>query len=208
MMGGMRRNLIAGLLIAIGLALMATALPASGVIRLGSPGVATQAIPALGDPLSPPHQHPRFLPNTNSTGAGPNDVVAYLSIPRLHIKDAPIFDRGVDAKGNMLIANGYSVTHYAFSSPIGGGNAVLYGHDDIEGSVFASLKDLKAGDEVDVALADDAPVVYHVTARTIVAPTAVQILNPTNDVRLTLFTCWPNWVDTQRVVVTAMPASA
>jgi LPXTG-site transpeptidase (sortase) family protein len=204
----MRRNLIAGLLIAIGLALMATALPASGLVRLGSPEMATQAIPALNDPLAPPHQHPKFLPNTNSTGAGPSQVVAYISIPRLGIKNAPIFDRGVDAKGNMLIAKGYSVTHYAFSSPIGSGNAVLYGHDDIEGSVFATLKDLKAGDEVDVALAGDSAVVYHVTSRTIVAPTAVQILNPTNDVRLTLFTCWPNWVDTQRVVVTAVPATA
>ncbi len=208
MMGGMRRNLIAGLLIAVGLALMATSLPASGLVHLGSPEVASQPIPALRDPLSPPHQHPRFLPNTNSTGAGPNQVVATLSIPRLGIKDAPIFERGVDAQGSMLIAKGYSVTHYAFSSPIGDGNAVLYGHDDIEGSIFGRLKDLKAGDEVDVALAGDSPVVYHVTSRTIVAPTAVQILQPTGDVRLTLFTCWPNWVDTQRVVVTAMPATA
>ena len=203
----MRRNLIAGLLIAIGLALMATALPASGLVRLGSSEVATQPIPGLGDPLAPPHQHPRFLPNTNSTGAGPSQVVAYLSIPRLGIKNAPIFDRAVDTKGNMLIAKGYSVTHYAFSSTIGNGNAVLYGHDDIEGSVFAHLQDLKAGDEVDVALAGDVPVVYHVTSRTIVPPTAVEILKPTNDVRLTLFTCWPTWVDTQRVVVTAMPAT-
>jgi len=208
MMGAMRRNLIAGLLIAVGLALMATSLPASGLIRLGSPGVA-QSIPALNDPLSPPHQHPKFLPNTNSTGAGPNQVVAYISIPRLGIKNAPIFDRGVDAKGNMLIAQGYSVTHYAFSSPIGSGNAVLYGHDDIEGSVFGSLKDLKAGDEVDVADASGSRTAYHVTGQpTIVPPSAVQILQPTNDVRLTLFTCWPNWVDTQRVVVTAMPATA
>jgi LPXTG-site transpeptidase (sortase) family protein len=209
MMGAMKRNLIAGLLIAIGLVLMATALPASGLVRLGSNDVATQPIPALNDPLSPPHQHPRVLPNTNSTGAGPNQVVAYLSIPRLGIKNAPIFDRGVDTRGNMLIAKGYSVTHYAFSSPIGSGNAVLYGHDDIEGSVFASLKDLKAGDEIDVADAGGAAVIYHVSGKpTIVAPTAVQILQPTNDVRLTLFTCWPNWVDTQRVVVTAMPAAA
>jgi len=208
MMGAMRRNLIAGLLIAVGLALMATSLPASGLIRLGSPEVA-QPIPALNDPLSPPHQHPKFLPNTNSTGAGPNQVVAYISIPRLGIKNAPIFDRGVDAKGNMLIAKGYSVTHYAFSSPIGSGNAVLYGHDDIEGSVFASIKDLKSGDEVDVADASGSRTVYHVTGKpSIVPPTAVQILQPTNDVRLTLFTCWPNWVDTQRVVVTAMPATA
>src|SRR2546423_8054279 len=149
-MGAMRRNLIAELLIAIGLALMATALPASGLVHLGSPEVATQPIPALNDPLSPPHQHPKFLPNTSSTGAGPNQVVAYISIPRLGIKNAPIFDRGVDAKGNMLIAKGYSVTHYAFSSPIGSGNAFLYGHDDIGGRVFSSIKAMKPRAEVDV----------------------------------------------------------
>jgi len=208
MMGKMRRNLIAGVLIAIGLALMATSLPALGLVHLGTTQVATQPIPALGDPLSPPHQHPKFLPGTGSTGAGPSQIVAYLSIPKLGIKNAPIFDRGVDGSGNMLIAKGYAVTHYSNSSPIGSGNAVLYGHDDIEGSVFASLKDLKAGDEVDVSLGGETPAVYHVTSRKIVAPTAVEILQPTNDVRLTLFTCWPNWVDTQRVVVTAMPASA
>ena len=207
-MGTVRRNLIAGLLIAIGLALMASSLPALGLVHLGSSPVATQAIPALGDPLSPPHQHPKFLPGTGSTGAGPSQIVAYLSIPRLGVKNAPIFDRGVDGNGNMLIAKGYSVTHYSNSSPIGSGNAVLYGHDDIEGSVFGRLKDLKVGDEVDVTTSGGSALTYHVTARTIVAPTAVQILQPTNDVRLTLFTCWPNWVDTQRVVVTATPVTA
>ena len=106
-------------------------------------------------------------------------------------------------------AKGYSVTHYAYSSPIGSGNAVLYGHDDIEGSVFSSIKDLKPGDEVDVVDASGSITAYHVTGKpAIVPPSAVQILQPTNDVRLTLFTCWPNWVDTQRVVVTAMPATA
>jgi len=207
-MGAMRRNLIAGLLIVGGLVLMGTSLPALGLVRLGSPEVAVQPIPALGEPLSPPHQHPKFLPGTGNTGAGPSQVVAYLSIPKLGIKNAQIFDRGVDGGGNMLIAKGYAVTHYANSSPIGSGNAVLYGHDDIEGSIFARLKDLAIGDELQVAVAGADPVVYHVTARAIVAPTAVQILQPTNDVRLTVFTCWPNWVDTQRVVVTAVPATS
>jgi LPXTG-site transpeptidase (sortase) family protein len=207
MMVAMRRNLIAGLLIAGGLALMATSLPALGLVRLGTPSVAIQPIPALGEPLSPPHQHPKFLPGTGNTGAGPSQVVAYLSIPKLGIKNAQIFDRGVDGSGNMLIAKGYAVTHYVNSSPIGSGNAVLYGHDDIEGSVFGRLKDLATGDELDIVMTDGRSVVYHVTARTIVAPTAVQILQPTNDVRLTVFTCWPNWVDTQRVVVTAMPVT-
>ncbi len=182
----MRRNLIAGLLIAGGLALMASALPGLGLINFGAAPAVTQSIPALSDPLSPPHQHPKFLPGTNSTAAGPNQVVAYLSIPRLGVKNAPIFDRGVDRGGNMEIAKGYA----------------------IKGSVFGRLQDLRPGDEVQVTAPGGSPVSYRVTARSIVAPTAVQILQSTSDVRLTLFTCWPNWVDTQRVVVTAMPTSS
>jgi LPXTG-site transpeptidase (sortase) family protein len=204
----MRRNLIAGLLIAAGLALMATAVPKLGIFGSSAAQVTTTPIQGLSDPLSPPHQRARILPGTGSPGSNPSQVVAYISIPKLGIKTAPIFDRGVDGSGNMLIAKGYSVTHFALSSPIGSGNAVLYGHDDIEGSIFARLKDLQPGDEVDVQPADGTSVAYRVKARTIVAPTAVQILQPTNDVRLTLFTCWPNWVDTQRVVVTAVPATA
>jgi LPXTG-site transpeptidase (sortase) family protein len=207
MMVAMRRNLIAGLLIAGGLVLMATSLPALGLVRTGPLDVAIQPIPALGEPLSPPHQHPKFLPGIGSTGAGPSQVVAYFSVPRLGIKNAQIFDRGVDGGGNMLIAKGYAITHYANSSPIGSGNAVLYGHDDIEGSIFARLQELAIGDELDVTTAGGEAVVYHVSARAIVPPTAVEILRPTNDVRLTVFTCWPNWVDNKRVVVTAVPAT-
>ncbi|MDQ6883976.1 MAG: sortase [Candidatus Dormibacteraeota bacterium] len=202
----MRRNLIAGLLIAIGLALVATAAPGLNLLHGTQAAVApvVTAIPAIGDPLSPPHQRAGL----RSSGSAPSRPIAYISIPKIGINAAPIFDRGVDTSGNMLIATGYSVTHFDHSSPIGSGNAVLYGHDDIQGSVFGRLKDLTAGDEIDVTPAGSSAVVYHVTGRTIVEPTAVQILNPTNDVRLTLFTCWPNWVDTQRVVVTAVPTSS
>ena len=205
----MRRNLIAGALIAAGLGLMATAIPGLGLFHPGASQVATNPIPAVGEPLSPPHQHAGILPGTGSTGgAGPSQVIAYISIPKLGIKNAPIYDRGVDNSGNMLIAKGYAVTHYALSSAIGSGNAVLYGHDDIEGSIFGRLNDLQAGDEVDVQTASGTAVAYHVSSKTIVPPTAVQILKPTSDVRLTLFSCWPIWVDTQRVVVTAVPATS
>ena len=52
MMGAMRRNLIAGLLIAIGLVMMATSVPALGLFRVGPSNAAIQPIPGLGDPLS------------------------------------------------------------------------------------------------------------------------------------------------------------
>lgn len=203
----MKRNLIAGLLIAIGLILMATAIPGLGLFRSDPTALANPAIQGLSDPLSPPHQHARILPGAKSSASGVSQPIAYISIPRIGINNAPIFDRGLDSSGSMLIAKGYAVTHYDHSSPIGSGNAVLYGHDDIEGSVFGRLKDLNPGDEIDVTPVGASPLVYHVSGRRIVQPNAVQILNPTNDVRLTLFTCWPNWVDTQRVVVTASPAA-
>ncbi len=197
----MRRNLIAGLLIATGLALVGSAF---WTMRAqGSPASAplVQMLPSTdgGGALQPSaHQKPiRQMP------AGPDDVIATLTIPRLGITGAPVYDRGLDPKGSMLIAHGYAITHYAYSAGIGGGNAVLYGHDDIEGSIFARLKDLQPGDEIDVTVAGQTQR-YRVSTRAIVPATAVQILDPTSDVRLTLFTCWPNWVDTQRVVVTAL----
>lgn len=201
----MRRNLIAGLLIASGISLFGTALWSQA--HLSASLAATPVVQRLpstygGGALLPMgHRQP-----IRQAPAGPDAVIASLAIPRLGIAGAPIFDRGVDAGGGMLIAHGYAVTHYAYSAGIGGGNAVLYGHDDIEGSIFAHLKDLQPGDEIDVTVSGQVQA-YRVSRRAIVPPTAVQILDPTPDVRLTLFTCWPNWVDTQRVVVTALPTA-
>ena len=197
----MRRNLIAGLLIATGLALAGSAFWTMRAQGSPASGPVVQMLPSTdgGGALQPRmHQNPiRHMP------AGADEVIATLTIPRLAITGAPIYDRGLDPKGSMLIAHGYAITHYAYSAGIGGGNAVLYGHDDIEGSIFARLKDLQPGDEIDVTVAGRTQR-YRVSTRAIVPPTAVQILDPTSDVRLTLFTCWPNWVDTQRVVVTAL----
>lgn len=149
-------------------------------------------------------------PTTSAQPAQPESpsevVVGRLSIPAIGISDVPIYDRGTDGRGSMAIAHGYAVTHFQSSATFGAGNTVLYGHDDIEGSVFARLKDLKAGDVIRVALPGAAPQVFVVNGKKVIAPTAVQILAPTSDARLTLFTCWPNLVDTQRIVVTAVPA--
>jgi LPXTG-site transpeptidase (sortase) family protein len=132
-------------------------------------------------------------------------IVGRLSIPALGLKEVPIYDRGTDGRGSMAIAHGYAVTHFQSSAAFGAGNTVLYGHDDIEGSVFARLKDLNPGDIINVTPPGAPTQVFVVTAKKIIAPTAVQILAPTSDTRLTLFTCWPNLVDTQRIVVTAVP---
>jgi sortase A len=105
----------------------------------------------------------------------------------------------------MLIAPGYAVTRYAFSAPFGTGNTFLYGHDDIQGNIFGHLYDLGPGDLVQISIGGETQV-YRVTGHQIVAPTAVNVLDPTPDARLTIMTCWPFNVDTKRWIVTAVKA--
>jgi sortase A len=105
----------------------------------------------------------------------------------------------------MLIAPGYAVTHYASSAGFGRGNTVLYGHDDIQGNIFGRLYDLNAGDVIEVSIAGQTQV-YRVAGHQIVPPTAIGVLAPTADARLTIITCWPYNVDTKRWIVTAIKA--
>lgn len=137
--------------------------------------------------------------------APPTPIVARISIPRIGIRNAPVYERGLDAKGLMLIAPGYSVTRYAYSAPLGTGNTFLYGHDDIQGNIFGHLYDLVPGDTVQITVGGETQV-YRVTGHKIVPPTDVSVLNPTPDVRLTIMTCWPFNVDTKRWIVTAVKA--
>jgi LPXTG-site transpeptidase (sortase) family protein len=140
-----------------------------------------------------------------TTVAAPGGAIATISIPRIGIHGVPIYDRGLDQKHMMLIAPGYAVTHYTFSATIGIGNAVLYGHDDIQGNVFGHLYDLAPGDTIEVSTRG-ATQVYRVTGHQIVSPTTVSVLGYTGDVRLTVITCWPFNVDSKRWIVTAVPA--
>ncbi|HEY8737020.1 MAG TPA: sortase [Candidatus Dormibacteraeota bacterium] len=172
------------------------------------------ALPGQASPLGLPTASPSAAPsasdatqrNAAAVAAGaapPTAITARISIPRIGIKNAPVYDRGTDAKGVMLIAPGYAVTHYAWSAPVGGGNTVLYGHDDIQGNIFGHLYDLAPGDVIQLNVGGQTQV-YRVTGHQIVAPTTVSVLAPTSDVRLTIITCWPFNVDTKRWIVTAV----
>jgi len=161
----------------------------------------------VASPSAAPTIQPTALPQPNAAAAAPagapaTTVTARISISRIGLRNAPIYDRGTDSKGVMLIAPGYAVTHYAFSAPFGTGNTVLYGHDDIQGSIFGHLYDLVAGDLIEISVGGNTQT-YRVSGHQIVAPSSVGVLAPTDDVRLTLITCWPYNVDTKRWIVTA-----
>lgn len=90
--------------------------------------------------------------------------------------------------------------HIGSSDPGQTGNVVLTGHNDIYGEVFRELDQLEPGDEVTIFTAHTA-YTYVVTDTLIVNPTDVEVMNPTPNATLTLISCYPYRVDTQRIVV-------
>jgi len=208
----MRRGPV--VLLAAGVLLLLASIPAAGLRAAPTHLVASsRSVLVITSATPSPSASPTVAPTPQPTAAAqPNvaaavvpatAVTARISISRIGIRNAPVYDRGTDAKGVMLIAPGYSVTRYAFSAPFGTGNTVLYGHDDIQGNIFGHLYDLRPGDTVQITVAGEAQT-YRVTGHQIVLPTEVSVLSPTDDARLTIITCWPFNVDTKRWIVTAV----
>ncbi len=92
--------------------------------------------------------------------------------------------------------------HIGSADPGQNGNLVLTGHNDIYGEVFRFLVDLKPGDEIVIFTASRS-YTYVVTETLIVEPDFVEVLEPTPNATLTLISCTPYRVDTQRIVVLA-----
>ena len=82
------------------------------------------------------------------------------------------------------------------------GNVILSGHNDIFGQVFRDLDRLVPGDEI-VLLTEKNAYTYIVTGTQIVQPSQVEVVRQTEDSTLTLISCYPYLIDTQRIVVSA-----
>ena len=92
--------------------------------------------------------------------------------------------------------------HIGSANPGETGNLVLTGHDDIYGEVFRRLDQLRPGNEIVVFTATSS-YVYLVTETMIVAPTYVQVMEPTPDATLTLISCYPYLINSHRIAVLA-----
>jgi len=126
----------------------------------------------------------------------PSAPSASITIPRLGVR-APVYDRGTLAgEAQPEIAPG-------FSAPLGSrGNYVIYGHDDIQGNIFQSLPTMRVGDLVYIRRGQTR-FVYRVTGGGIVDPSDVAVMGPTTTPTLTMISCTPLYVDSQRIVVRA-----
>ncbi len=143
---------------------------------------------------------------------------ARIFIPTLNV-DAPILEMGwkdtlLDGKlvtdwDVPLNEVGWSLNS---ANPGERGNVVMAGHNNLGTAVFKKLYTIKEGDEIIVTNAAGTSFLYRVALSYIVAerdvPMAKRLENaksmqPTNDARLTLISCWPEWSNSHRAIVIA-----
>jgi sortase A len=120
-----------------------------------------------------------------------------IQIPAIGV-DAPV----VQGDGWEQLKKGVA-QHIGTPNPGESGNIVLSGHNDVYGEVFRDLDRLNPGDRV-VLLTNQRQYTYIIVGTQMVEPTAVEVMAPTPDARLTLISCHPYLLDIHRIVVSAV----
>ena len=117
-----------------------------------------------------------------------------IRIPAINV-DAPI----VQGDGWEQLQKGVG-QHIGSAIPGPTGNIVLSAHNDIYGEIFRRLDQLQAGDEI-VVHTQTQQYSYRVDHWRIVVPTEVSVMDPTQEPIVTLISCYPYLVNTDRIVV-------
>jgi len=145
----------------------------------------------------PAHLRPmvQSLANIPVPTAAPDQAVR-IQIPSINV-DAPI----VQGDGWEQLKKG--VGQYVGSPDPGqDGNVVLSAHNDVYGELFRYLDRLVPGDQV-IVYTQQRQYVYVVDRTVLVKPTAVEVMASSGSPTVTLISCYPYLVDTQRIVVFA-----
>lgn len=155
---------------------------------------ATMAVPAIYQDWIEPAGAAAVVPLGDTTA---EQRPARIVIPRIGV-DAPVVP-GDDWEALKQGAG----HHLGSANPGARGNMVISAHNDIFGEIFRDLHKLAIGDEVIVYDGAGQAYRYLVGTRRIVEPTEVSVLAPTNEPIVTLITCYPYLIDTQRLIVVA-----
>ncbi len=145
----------------------------------------------------PEHLRPmvQSLANMPVPTPAPNQAVR-IQIPSINV-DAPV----VQGDGWEQLKKG--VGQYVGSpAPGENGNVVLSAHNDVYGEIFRYLDRLVPGDQVIIST-QQRQYVYVVDRTVLVEPTAVEVMASSGSPTVTLISCYPYLVDTQRIVVFA-----
>ncbi len=190
-----------------------TATPTNTPVPLTNTPTPVVDLPLTNTPVPTPAPPP---PPAGDSGPPSRIVIESVGI------DTPVVPVGwsvVEQNGRQYsiwdVADYAGGWHETSALPGQPGNTVLSGHHNIKGEVFRYLVDVQEGDEVDVYV-EDTVYRYYVQQKLIVKekgePVEVrrqnaQWISPTDDIRLTLVTCWPYTNNTHRVIVVARPSS-
>ncbi len=206
---GSRRR-VAGVLAGLGVILMLVGVgilvpPLLGVLHrsgndhrllqkwLGSNGALTKVIP--GQTENPLNSGSTATAPACGSGS-PTTEYALVSFPTL-----PGIE-GVAGNGTWAMLTQRSVVHYQFSPAPGGvGNMLIALHREPN---FEPLNQLRPGDAIVVTARNCRQYTYTVTNTVVEYPNQVTQLDPMSSGHyLTVITCTPLWVDTQRLVIRA-----
>lgn len=155
-----------------------------------SPGGARPNYAEIPEHLRPIVQQ---LENIPVPTPGPEQAIR-IQIPALNI-DAPV----VQGDGWEQLKQGVG-QHIGTANPGQNGNMVLSAHNDIFGELFRYLDQLAPGDEVTI-YSNIRAYTYVITGTEIVEPTYVQAMDQTADPTISLISCYPYLIDTERIVV-------
>ena len=97
----------------------------------------------------------------------------------------------------MMLGVGH---HIGSANPGERSNMILSAHNDIFGEIFRDLPDMQLEDEI-VVKTQNRTYHYVVRAKRIIGPTQVEVMAPTRNAVVTLISCYPYLIDTQRIVV-------
>ncbi len=120
-----------------------------------------------------------------------------IQIPAIGV-DAPI----VQGDGWEQLKKGVG-QHIGTGNPGENGNMVLSAHNDIFGEIFRELDQLKPGDVI-IVYTNQRQFTYIITGTQVVEPTRVEVMAPTSNPTITLVSCYPYLVDTERIIVSAV----
>lgn len=121
-----------------------------------------------------------------------------ISISPVHIH-IPVFPAAIHNNTWDTTTQGAS---YLLSSPVPGdtGNSIIYAHNWT--SLFGNLVEVKPGEKVQIKYADTTIKTFTIAYTSVVSPSEIQILAPSHDARITLYTC-TGFLDSQRFVAVA-----
>ncbi len=143
-------------------------------------------VPSAETPAAPPTTAPPLV----------GDAIARIVIPKANVDKIIVEGVGVE---DLKKAPG----HYP-GTPMPGepGNAAIAGHRTTYGAPFYDLDNLVVGDPIMVTTAVG-EFRYEVIESLIVSPDAAEVLDPTEDNRLTLTTCNPRYSAAERLIISA-----